>query len=266
MPMAVTINTLREYKQKGEAFAVLTSYDATFAHTVSSAGVDVILIGDSLGMVLQGHDSTLPVTMEQMVYHTRAVAKGNQGALVMADMPFMSYGTTEQALNNAAELMRAGAQMVKLEGTDWMTDTITALSQRGIPVCAHLGLTPQFVNKFGGYKVQGRDEHHAEQMIEHACLLERAGADVILLECVPAPLAARITQAVKAPVIGIGAGADTDGQVLVVHDMLGLTPGRPPRFVKNFLAESDSVQDAIKAYVDAVRRRQFPAEEHSFQA
>ena len=264
--MAVTINTLREYKQKGEAFAALTSYDATFAQIVSEAGVDVILIGDSLGMVLQGHDSTLPVTMDQMIYHVSSVAKGNRGALVMADMPFMSYGTTEAALENAAELMRAGAHMVKLEGTDWMTDTIAALSERGVPVCAHLGLTPQFVNKFGGYKVQGRDEHAAEMMIEHACELEAAGADIILLECVPAPLAARITQAVKAPVIGIGAGSDTDGQVLVLHDMLGVTTGRKPRFVKNFLADTDSVQGAIEAYVKAVRARSFPAEEHTFKA
>ncbi|MDX1456519.1 MAG: 3-methyl-2-oxobutanoate hydroxymethyltransferase [Marinobacter sp.] len=264
--MAVTINTLREYKQKGEAFAVLTSYDATFAQIVSEAGVDVILIGDSLGMVLQGNDSTLPVTMSDMAYHVRSVARGNKGALIMADMPFMSYGTTAAALENAAELMRAGAHMVKLEGTDWMAETITALSERGIPVCAHLGLTPQFVNKFGGYKVQGRDEQQAELMIEHACQLEKAGADAILLECVPAPLAARITQAVKAPVIGIGAGADTDGQVLVVHDMLGITPGRRPRFVKNFLAEAGSIQEALEAYVKAVRQREFPGEEHTFQA
>lgn len=264
--MAVTINTLREYKQKGEAFSVLTSYDATFAQVVSEAGVDVILIGDSLGMVLQGNDSTLPVTMEHMVYHVSAVAKGNRGSLIMADMPFMSYGTVEAAMENAAKLMRAGAHMVKLEGTDWMADTITALSERGVPVCAHLGLTPQFVNKFGGYRVQGRDQKHAELMIEHACQLEAAGADTLLLECVPAPLAARITQAVNIPVIGIGAGADTDGQVLVLHDMLGVTPGRRPRFVKNFLAEADSIQGAIEAYIKAVRDRTFPAEEHTFKA
>ncbi len=264
--MAVTINTLREYKQKGEAFSALTSYDATFAQVVSEAGVDVILIGDSLGMVLQGHDSTLPVTMEHMVYHTRCVAQGNKGSLIMADMPFMSYGTVTDALDNAAELMRAGAHMVKLEGTDWMKDTIEALSERGVPVCAHLGLTPQFVNKFGGYKVQGRDEKTAEAMIEHACELEAAGADVILLECVPAPLAARITQAVKAPVIGIGAGADTDGQVLVVYDMLGLTTGRKPRFVKDFLTESASIPEAIAAYAKAVKDRSFPAVEHTFKA
>lgn len=264
--MSVTINTLREYKQKGEAFSVLTAYDATFAQVVSESGVDVILIGDSLGMVLQGNDSTLPVTMDHMVYHVSAVAKGNRGSLIMADMPFMSYGTVEAAMENAADLMRAGAHMVKLEGTDWMADTITALSERGVPVCAHLGLTPQFVNKFGGYKVQGRDQKQAELMIEHACQLEAAGADALLLECVPAPLAARITQAVNIPVIGIGAGADTDGQVLVLHDMLGVTPGRRPRFVKNFLAEADSIQGAVAAYIKAVRDRTFPAEEHTFKA
>ncbi|MBZ0335773.1 3-methyl-2-oxobutanoate hydroxymethyltransferase [Marinobacter sp. AL4B] len=264
--MAVTINTLRELKQKGEAFSALTSYDSTFAQVVSEAGVDVILIGDSLGMVLQGNDSTLPVTMDHMVYHTSCVAKGNTGSLIMADMPFMSYGTVADALDNAAELMRAGAHMVKLEGTDWMRDTIEALSERGVPVCAHLGLTPQFVNKFGGYKVQGRDDKTAEAMIEHACELEAAGADIILLECVPAPLAARITQAVKAPVIGIGAGSDTDGQVLVLHDMLGVTPGRKPRFVKNFLAETSSIPEAIEAYAKAVKARTFPAEEHTFKA
>ena len=264
--MAVTINTLRERKNNGETFSVLTAYDATFAQVVSEAGVDVILIGDSLGMVLQGHDSTLPVTVDDMCYHTRAVARGNRGALIMADLPFLSYGTVPQALDNAAALMRAGAHMVKLEGTDWMAETIHALSERGIPVCAHLGLTPQFVNKLGGYKVQGRDERQAELMIEHAGMLEKAGADIILLECVPNELAARITQAVKAPVIGIGAGRDTDGQVLVLHDMLGVTPGRRPKFVKDFLAEGGSIEGAIKAYVSAVRERRFPAEEHMFKA
>lgn len=263
--MAVTINTLRDYKEKGEAFAVLTAYDAAFAQVVSEADVDAILIGDSLGMVLQGNDSTLPVTLEEMCYHTRCVAAGNRGALIMADMPFMTYGTIPDALDNAAELMRAGAHMVKLEGTDWMKDTISALSERGVPVCAHLGLTPQFVNKFGGYKVQGRDEKQAELMIEHASDLVAAGADVILLECVPAPLAARITQAVQAPVIGIGAGKDTDGQVLVLHDMLGIPEGRKAKFVKNFLEEGGSIPGAIKSYVQAVRDRTFPGEEHTFK-
>jgi 3-methyl-2-oxobutanoate hydroxymethyltransferase len=263
--MAVTINTLRDYKDKGEAFAVLTAYDAAFAQVVSEAGVDVILIGDSLGMVLQGNDSTLPVTLEEVCYHTRCVAAGNRGSLIMADMPFMTYGTVPDALDNAAELMRAGAHMVKLEGTDWMKETITALSERGVPVCAHLGLTPQFVNKLGGYKVQGREEKQAELMIEHASDLVAAGADVILLECVPAPLAARITQAVQAPVIGIGAGRDTDAQVLVLHDMLGIPEGRKAKFVKNFLAEGGSISGAIEAYVRAVRDRSFPGEEHTFK-
>ena len=263
--MAVTINTLRDYKDKGEAFAVLTAYDAAFAQVVSEAGVDVILVGDSLGMVLQGNDSTLPVTLEEMCYHTRCVAAGNRGALIMADMPFMTYGTVPDALDNAAELMRAGAHMVKLEGSDWMKETISALSERGVPVCAHLGLTPQFVNKLGGYKVQGREEKHAELMIEHASDLVAAGADVILLECVPAPLAARITQAVNAPVIGIGAGKDTDAQVLVLHDMLGIPEGRKAKFVRNFLADADSIPGAIQAYVKAVRERTFPGEEHTFK-
>src|SRR5690554_49507 len=264
--MAVTINTLREYKQKGEAFSALTSYDSTFAQLVSEAGVDVILIGDSLGMVLQGNDSTLPVTMEHILYHTSCVARGNKGALIMADMPFMSYGTVPDALDNAAELMRAGAHMVKIEGTDWMCDTVEALSERGVPVCVHMGLTPQFVNKFGGYKVQGRDEAAADAMVEQAIALEEAGADVILLECVPTTLADRLTRAVKAPVIGIGAGNATDGQVLVLHDMLGATTGRTPRFVKNFLAEAGTIPAAIAAYDQAVKDRSFPAEEHTFKA
>ena len=202
--------------------------------------------------------------MDQMVYHVSSVAKGNRGSLIMADMPFMTYGTTEAALENAAELMRAGAHMVKLEGTDWMKDTIHALSERGVPVCAHLGLTPQFVNKFGGYKVQGRDEKHAELMIEHACELVAAGADAILLECVPAPLAARITQAVQAPVIGIGAGKDCDGQVLVLYDMLGLTPGKRPRFSQDFLADAGSIQAALSQYVQDVKSGHFPSVEQQF--
>jgi len=264
--MGVTINTLRERKQQDETFSVLTAYDATFAQVVSEAGVDVILVGDSLGMVLQGHDSTLPVTLEEMAYHTACVARGNRGALLMVDMPFLSYGTTAQAMESAACLMRAGAHMVKLEGTDWMIDTVRALSERGVPVCAHLGLTPQFVNKFGGYKVQGRETRAAEQMVDHARQMEDAGADIILLECVPSELGERITAAVEAPVIGIGAGPGTDGQVLVLHDMLGVTPGRRPRFVKDFLAEGGSVEGAIRAYVAAVREKRFPASEHGFSA
>lgn len=263
--MALTLPGLRERKRKGEKFSCLTAYDAAFSHLVSSQGIDVILVGDSLGMVLQGKDSTLPVTMEDMEYHTACVAEGNQGSLIMADMPFMSYDRHATAMDNAARLMRAGAHLVKLEGTDWMAPTITALSERGIPVCAHLGLTPQFVNKLGGYRVQGRDSAAAELMVEHAQILEAAGADLILLECVPTPLADWITAAVKAPVIGIGAGPNTDAQVLVLHDMLGVTPGRRPRFVKDFLAETNSIQDAVKAYDTAVKNGQFPGEEHGFK-
>ena len=264
--MAVTINTLRDYKQKGEKFATLTAYDATLAHFASEAGIDALLIGDSLGMVLQGHDSTLPVTIDEIAYHTRCVARGNQKALILADMPFMSYGTISDALHNAATLMQAGAHMVKLEGTDWMVDTIRQLSERGVPVCAHLGLTPQFVNKFGGYKVQGREEREAGLMIQHARMLEQAGADLFVLECIPSPLAARITEAVNAPVIGIGAGPDTDGQILVMHDMLGATTGRRPRFVKDFLAEAGSIKGAFEAYAQAVRSGTFPAPEHGFDS
>lgn len=264
--MAVTINTLRDCKNRGEKFACLTAYDATFANAVSSAGVEVILVGDSLGMVLQGNDSTLPVTVDDMVYHIRAVARGNTGSLLMADMPFLSYGDSATAMCSAAALMRAGAQIVKLEGTDWMLDTVELLSTRGVPVCAHLGLTPQFVNKLGGYKVQGKEEQAAELMIQHARQLVEAGADIILLECVPSELGKRITAAVTAPVIGIGAGAATDGQVLVMHDLLGVTPGRKPRFVKDFLAEGGSIEGAFKAYVSAVKDGTFPAEQHGFKA
>lgn len=262
--MPTTIQSLKACKEAGEKFTCLTSYDATFSNVVSSAGVEVILVGDSLGMVLQGHDSTLPVTMEQMIYHTEAVKRGNQGAIIMVDMPFMSYATPEQALDNAALLMQAGAHMVKLEGGDWLCDTISMLSERGIPVCAHLGLTPQSVNKLGGYKVQGRESAQADEIMAHAIAQERAGADIILLECVPSSLAARLTKNITAPVIGIGAGADTDGQVLVIHDLLGITPGRRPKFVKDFMSESGTIDGAIKAYVDAVKSGQFPAEEHSF--
>lgn len=263
--MAVTLHTLAEMKTRQEKFSCLTAYDATFAHTVSSNGVDVILVGDSLGMVLQGLSSTVPVTLEDMAYHTRSVATGNQGALLMADMPFMSYATLPQALESAATLMRAGAQMVKLEGDEWMAESVAALSERGVPVCAHLGLTPQFVHKLGGYKVQGRDQAAADKMLQTACTLDQAGADVILLECVPSPLAQKITAAVSAPVIGIGAGPDTDGQVLVLHDMLGITPGRRPRFVKDFLQQGGSIAGAISAYAAAVKNGNFPAPEHGFK-
>lgn len=261
----ITLHTLTARKQAGEKFAVLTAYDACFAHLVSEAGTEMILVGDSLGMVLQGHDSTLPVSVEDMAYHTRSVASGNQGSMIMADLPFMSYATPEQAMESAAALMAAGAHIVKLEGGAWLAETISLLAERGVPVCAHLGLTPQAVNKLGGYRVQGRDRESAKQMIEDAVLLEQCGASMLLLECVPSLLAREITQAVDIPVIGIGAGSDTDAQVLVMHDMLGLTPGRKPKFVKDFMAEASTVQDAFKAYGDAVRAGTFPGPEHGFE-
>ncbi|WP_339490354.1 3-methyl-2-oxobutanoate hydroxymethyltransferase [Pseudomonas sp. EL_65y_Pfl2_R95] len=263
----ITLTTLQSLKQSGEKIAMLTSYDATFAHAACQAGVDVLLVGDSLGMVLQGHDSTLPVTTAEMAYHVASVKRGNQGALIVADLPFMAYATIEQTLTNAATLMQAGAHMVKLEGAVWLAEPIRLLAERGIPVCAHLGLTPQAVHVLGGYKVQGRQEAQARQMRADAMALEQAGAAMLVLECVPSELANEITQAVSIPVIGIGAGAGTDGQVLVMHDMLGLSlTGRAPKFVKNFMVGQNSVQGALTAYVRAVKDQSFPAAEHGFSA
>lgn len=263
---AITMNTLRNLKQTGEKFSVLTCYDATFSAAMARAEVEVILIGDSLGMVLQGHTSTLPVTIEDMAYHTAAVARGNQVSLLMADMPFMSYASLETALTNAALLMRAGAHLVKLEGGAWLAETVTQLTRGGIPVCIHLGLTPQSVNVMGGYRVQGRDDAAAQQLLDDALAVQAAGAVMLLLECVPASLAARVQQALSIPVIGIGAGLDCDGQVLVMHDMLGLHAGKPARFVKDFLASGDgTIEGAFKAYVQAVKSGHYPAEEHTFQ-
>src|SRR5690554_2694763 len=240
--MPITLTTLQNRKQNGEKITMLTCYDATFAAAANEAGVDILLIGDSLGMVLQGHDSTLPVTVADMAYHTACVKRGNRGAMIVADLPFMANATVEQTLNNSAVLMQAGANVIKVEGAAWLAESITLLAERGIPVCAHMGLTPQAVNVFGGYKVQGREQAQAQQMIEDARALEAAGAAMLLLECVPSELAARITQAVDVPVIGIGAGSETDGQVLVLHDMLGLSlSGRTPKFVKNFMAEHGDI-------------------------
>ncbi len=260
----ISINSLAAMKARGEKFACLTAYDATFASLISAAGVEVLLVGDSLGMVLQGHPSTLPVSMDDMCYHTQCVARGNQGALLMADMPFMANASIEETLKNAGRLMQAGAQMVKLEGSGWLNDSVRALSAHGIPVCAHLGLTPQSVYKFGGYKVQGRDSESANAMLNAAQDLVEAGADLLLLECVPSTLAAEITAAVPVPVIGIGAGGATDGQILVMHDLLGVSQGRTPRFVKNFMQEADSISGAVAAYAAAVKEQRFPAVEHGF--
>ncbi|WP_409523750.1 3-methyl-2-oxobutanoate hydroxymethyltransferase [Nitrincola sp. MINF-07-Sa-05] len=260
----ITLHTLSARKQAGEKFSVLTAYDATFSHIISSAGIEMMLVGDSLGMVLQGHSSTLPVTVADMVYHTSAVARGNQGAMIMSDLPFMSYSTPEQCMLNAGLLMQAGAHIIKIEGAAWLAESIEKLSERGVPVCAHLGLTPQTVNLLGGYRVQGKDNASAMRMLEDAKRLENAGASMLLLECVPALLAEEITRNVEIPVIGIGAGPNTDAQVLVLHDMLGITPGRRPRFVKNFMADSDSIEEAIRRYAEEVKAGTFPSQEQSF--
>ena len=260
----VTINTLNTLKEQGEKFPVITAYDASFARLIEHAGIEVVLVGDSLGNVIQGHDSTVPVTMDDMIYHIEAVCRGNSKSLVIADLPFMAYATEEQTMENAALLMQAGAHMVKLEGGAWLEETVLMLSERGIPVCGHLGLTPQSVNKLGGYKVQGRDDQTAEQMILDAHLLEEAGVDILVLECVPTALAQQITNELSIPVIGIGAGPNTDAQVLVIYDMLGISP-RLPKFSKNFLTETDSVETALKAYAKEVRSGTFPQPEHGFK-
>jgi len=260
---STTLNSLIRMKQQGEKFACLTAYDACFARLLDEAGVEVILVGDSLGMVLQGHDSTLPVTMTDMIYHMQCVKRGNQNAFLIADMPFMSYSSEAQTLDNAAALMRAGAQMVKLEGGAWIGSTTRLLAERGIPVCAHMGLTPQSINRIGGYIVQGRDPRQAENMINEALLLQEAGANILLLECVPRSLAKTLTDTLDIPVIGIGAGPDTTGQVMVLHDLLGISP-ITPKFVKNFLRESSSIPDALATFVSAVKDQSFPGPEHSF--
>lgn len=261
----VTINTLQKMKREGEKFTCLTAYDFCSSYSVSANGVEVILVGDSLGMVIQGHDSSLPVTVEDVAYHMRCVKRGNQGSLLMADMPFMSYHNESQTLENCAILMREGAQMVKLEGGAWLAEFTRLLVQHGIPVCAHMGLTPQSVNHLGGYRVQGRNPDKAQEMIDEARILQDAGAGIILLECVPTALGAEITQSLEVPVIGIGAGPDTDAQIMVWHDLLGLYPGHPAKFVKNFLQnEHSGVQGAISSYVSAVKQGQFPAPEHCY--
>jgi 3-methyl-2-oxobutanoate hydroxymethyltransferase len=259
----ISIPQLHAKKAAGEKFAVLTAYDASFARMAAEAGIEALLVGDSLGMVLQGHATTLPVTVTDMAYHTAAVARGNAGALVVSDLPFGSYSTAIQTLENAATLMRAGAHVVKLEGGAWLAETIHLLTERGIPVCGHLGLTPQSVNSFGGYKVQGRQPEQARRMVEDAKAVEAAGASLLVLECVPQALAAEISALLRIPVIGIGAGAQTDAQVLVLHDMLGLNP-RPPKFVRDFMQGADSVHGAISAYRNAVLDGSFPAREHTF--
>ncbi len=261
----LTIIDLAQMKERSEKIVCLTAYDASFGALLDRQSVDVILVGDSLGMVIQGMDTTLPVTVDDMVYHCRCVAQGRTRALLIADLPFMSYSTPDLAAENAARLMRDGnAQMVKLEGGAHRAEAIRHMGKQGIPVCAHLGLTPQSIHQLGGYKVQGKDDMAARAMLEDAQLLQDAGASLLVLECVPAELAAEITEVLTIPTIGIGAGLQCDGQVLVLQDMLGIFRGIQPRFSKNFLNGAASIDDAVKAYVDAVRNGEFPAAEHEF--
>lgn len=261
----VTVPGLKAMKAEGRKIVMLTAYDASFAAQLEFAGVDVALVGDSLGMVVQGRSSTLPVTVDEMVYHTAATARGLSATLLVADLPFMSDRDVPAAMEAAARLVgQGGAAMVKIEGAGRICEVISALAERDIPVCSHLGLTPQSVNKFGGYKVQGKTQDAADKLFADAKAVEAAGADLLVLECVPSALAARITAELSIPVIGIGAGVDCDGQVLVVYDLLGLTPGKRPKFSKDFLAGRDSIQAAIGAYVADVREQRFPGVEHSF--
>jgi 3-methyl-2-oxobutanoate hydroxymethyltransferase len=263
----VTLTELARMRAEGEKIAVLTCYDASFAALLERNGVDVLLVGDSLGNVLQGHSSTLPVTLEQMAYHTGCVARGAKRPFIVADMPFGSYQESPaQAMRSAVPLMAAGAQMVKLEGGAFMAETVRFLVERGVPVCAHIGLTPQSVHQLGGYRVQGKTDAGAQQMKQDAAALQDAGAALIVLEMVPAPLAAEITRSLATmATIGIGAGPDCDGQVLVLHDMLGVYPGRKAKFVRNFMdGAATSIDDAVKAYVKAVRNGSFPGAEHCY--
>ena len=260
----ITISKLLSMRAEGEKITMLTAYDSTMSALLNRCGVETILIGDSLGNVIQGHSSTTPVTVEQMAYHTECVARVNSHAFVITDLPFASYGDPVQALDSAAELMRAGADMVKLEGGDWQIGIIRYLVERSVPVCAHLGLLPQSVHVLGGYKVQGKSKDAASLMLEQAVACEQAGAQMIVLEAIPSSLGKRITESLSIPTIGIGAGADCSGQVLVLQDMLGISPGKPPKFVKNFMDGHASIEAAVKAYVREVKSGKFPGPEHGF--
>jgi 3-methyl-2-oxobutanoate hydroxymethyltransferase len=261
----LTIKALQKQRDDGVKIAQLTCYDASFAAMLDAAGLDSLLVGDSLGMVLQGHDTTLPVKLADMAYHTACVARGSKRAFLVADMPFGTYQESpQQAFRSAAELMAAGAQMVKLEGGAEFAETVRFLTQRGVPVCGHLGLTPQSVHKFGGYRVQGKGDEAEQKLIENAIELESAGAELLVLEAIPTGLGEQVTQRLRIPTIGIGAGPACSGQVLVLHDMLDVFPGKKARFVRNFMKGASSIADAAERYVRAVRDGSFPAEEHSF--
>lgn len=261
----ITTATLLKMKQQGEKISTITAYDASFAKLFDQAGIHAILIGDSLGMVLQGRDDTLPVSIEDMAYHTSSVKRGVEETLIIADMPFMTYATTEQTYTNAAKLMQAGASMVKMEGGSWLAGSIKGLVERGIPVCGHLGLTPQSVNVFGGFKVQGRDKDKALEMIEEAKRLEEAGVQLLVLECIPEELGKAISEAVTIPTIGIGAGKYTDGQILVMHDALGISCSYMPKFSRNFLKDTGDIKKAVELYIDEVSKGNFPGPDHTFK-
>jgi len=263
--MRTTLSQLQALRDRGEKIAVLTCYDASFAALLEAQGVEVLLVGDSLGMVLQGHETTLPVTIAEMIYHTKCVARGAKQAFIMADMPFgTSQVSPRETFAYAVQLMAAGAQMVKLEGGAEMAETIKFLTSRGVPVCAHIGLTPQSVHQLGGYKVQGKTSAAAAKLLADALLLQEAGAGLLLMEAVPAALASEVTAQLRIPTIGIGAGVDCSGQVLVLHDMLGIYPGKKARFVKDFMVGATSIAEAVAHYVNAVKAAQFPAQAHSF--
>jgi 3-methyl-2-oxobutanoate hydroxymethyltransferase len=260
----ITIPALQALRDKGEKITMLTCYDASFAALMDRCGVETLLIGDSLGMVCQGHSSTLPVTLQDIVYHTASVARGNRTALVLSDLPFGTYATPESAFENAVPVIQAGAQMVKIEGGTWLAPTVRFLAERAIPVCAHLGLTPQSVHQMGGYKVQGKSHAAAEQLKADALALQAAGASLLVLEAIPAALGKEVSELLTIPTIGIGAGPDCSGQVLVMHDLMGVFPGHKARFVKDFMEGQTSIDAAVQAYVSAVKDKSFPAPEHCF--
>lgn len=262
----LTLQQLQAMKQEQKKITVLTLYDASFAHIASEAGVDIVFVGDSLGMVIKGKNNTIPVSNEEIIYHTKCVVAGNSNSVVMSDLAYLSYYTPEIAIENTKPLLQAGAEIIKIEGGEWLADTIHFLTERGVAVCAHIGLTPQFIHILGGFKVQGRNEKQAQELLKAAIALEQAGAQMLLLECVPHLLAKEITASVNIPTIGIGAGPVCDGQVLVVYDILGLTPGKTKKFVKNFMEGNiRGIKGAIEDYVAAVRNGEFPTLENSFE-
>ena len=263
-PKAVTIPSLNAMRAAGNPIVMLTCYDASFAALMERCGVHILLVGDSLGMVCNGHNSTLPVTVAELAYHTASVARGAKSAMIMSDLPFGAYGTPETAYANAVILMQAGAHMIKIEGGAWLAETVHFLTQRGIPICAHIGLTPQSVHQLGGYKVQGKSTESATELKNDALALQNAGAAIVLMEAMPSQLGKEVTDMLTIPTIGIGAGPDCSGQVLVMHDMLGVFPGRKARFVRNFMEGAASIDDAVTGYVKAVKDGSFPALEHCF--